>query len=266
MKPAGGQIARARRVRLLGVDVDAVRMDEAVAEIFRCLDEGVESCQCVVTPNVHHLVMLQDNEEFRQAYRHAALVVADGMPVILAARVLGQRLPERVAGSDLIPAVFEKATKSARRLRVYLLGAAPGVAARAAERIEGAWRYVEAVGHDSPPPGFEHDPAENERILGRIARVTPDLLLVGFGAPKQELWVDRHRSVLRAKVAVCVGATIDFLAGERRRAPLWMRRAGLEWLHRMAMEPGRLVGRYVRDGCVFPFLVWREIVRSRSSR
>jgi N-acetylglucosaminyldiphosphoundecaprenol N-acetyl-beta-D-mannosaminyltransferase len=121
------------------------------------------------------------------------------------------------------------------------------------------------VGHDSPPPGFEHDAAENDRIVQRIARVAPDLLIVGFGAPKQELWVDRHRSSLPAKLALCVGATIDFLAGERKRAPAWMRAAGLEWLHRVASEPRRLLGRYLHDGCVFPRLVWREMMRERKS-
>jgi N-acetylglucosaminyldiphosphoundecaprenol N-acetyl-beta-D-mannosaminyltransferase len=114
------------------------------------------------------------------------------------------------------------------------------------------------VGTYSPPSGFEDDPLENARIQAAIDSTAPELLIVGLGAPKQELWVHRHRHELRANVALCVGATIDFLAGHRRRSPVWMRRAGLEWLHRVCTEPRRLAARYARDAWVFPQLIWRE--------
>jgi N-acetylglucosaminyldiphosphoundecaprenol N-acetyl-beta-D-mannosaminyltransferase len=117
---------------------------------------------------------------------------------------------------------------------------------------------VQVVGTYSPPLGFEHDAVENTRALIRVADAAPDLVIVGFGAPKQELWVHRHRRELGAKVAVCAGATIDFLAGQRRRSPVWMRRAGLEWLHRVAAEPRRLAARYGRDAWEFPQLLWHE--------
>jgi N-acetylglucosaminyldiphosphoundecaprenol N-acetyl-beta-D-mannosaminyltransferase len=171
--------------------------------------------------------------------------------------LLGRALPERVAGSDLAPALFEAAADHGG-LRVYLLGAAPGVAVRAAARIAERWPAVTVVGTHSPPLGFEYDPAENDRILKRIADSRADLVLVGFGAPKQELWVDAHREQIAARVVLCAGATIDFLAGEKRRAPRWMRIVGLEWLHRVASEPRRLLGRYLRDAVVFPRLVARE--------
>jgi N-acetylglucosaminyldiphosphoundecaprenol N-acetyl-beta-D-mannosaminyltransferase len=149
-------------------------------------------------------------------------------------------------------------------LRVYLLGAAPGVARRAAANIRQRWPSVRIVGTYSPPIGFERDAAENAKIIARLAAAKPDLLLVGLGAPKQELWVDAHRHAISAKVTLCIGATIDFLAGERRRAPMWIRRLGLEWLHRVAGEPRRLLGRYARDAWVFPRLVWREWSRGDS--
>jgi N-acetylglucosaminyldiphosphoundecaprenol N-acetyl-beta-D-mannosaminyltransferase len=120
------------------------------------------------------------------------------------------------------------------------------------------------VGTYSPPLGFENDDAETARILIAIAAAAPDLLVVGLGAPKQELWVHRHHRQLSANVALCVGATIDFLAGKKRRSPVWMRRAGLEWAHRVMVEPRRLAGRYARDAWVFPQLVWREIVKVKS--
>jgi N-acetylglucosaminyldiphosphoundecaprenol N-acetyl-beta-D-mannosaminyltransferase len=143
-------------------------------------------------------------------------------------------------------------------LRIFLLGAAPGIATEAAARIRNQWPAVQIVGSYSPPPGFEHDDDETARILSFVAGVQPDLLIIGLGAPKQELWIHRHRQELQAKVAICAGATIDFLAGQRSRSPVWMRRVGLEWLYRAYCEPRRLAGRYARDAWVFPQLVWRE--------
>jgi len=150
-------------------------------------------------------------------------------------------------------------------LRIYLLGAAPGVADRAAGNIRKDWPAVEIVGTYSPPIGFERDAAENEAILNRIAGAGPDVLIIGLGAPKQELWVHQHRGRIAAKVALCVGATIDFLAGERKRAPMWMREAGLEWLYRVALEPRRLAARYAKDALIFPRLVAREWWRRQAA-
>ncbi|MGH7134958.1 MAG: WecB/TagA/CpsF family glycosyltransferase, partial [Pirellulales bacterium] len=114
------------------------------------------------------------------------------------------------------------------------------------------------VGTNSPPAGFEQDKAQNEAILKAIEDARPDVLIVGLGAPKQELWVHAHLQRLSAPVALCVGATIDFLAGEKRRAPRWMRQSGLEWLHRAASEPRRLAKRYVSDAWAFTWLVCRH--------
>jgi N-acetylglucosaminyldiphosphoundecaprenol N-acetyl-beta-D-mannosaminyltransferase len=167
-----------------------------------------------------------------------------------------------VPGSDLAPALFKRVAAefagNAHPLRVFLLGAGPGVAERAAANIAARWPGVEVVGTLSPPLGFERAPAENEQILAAIAQAQPDLLLVGFGAPKQELWTHAHAARIEAKAALCIGATIDFLAGEKRRAPRWMRRLGIEWLHRLSTEPRRLAKRYLRDAWIFPRLVWRE--------
>ena len=245
------------RVRLFGFDLDAIRMSDAVQRVYDWVRVADGGCRYVVTPNVDHAVMYQENEPLRAAYDSAALVLADGLPVVLASRLLRKPVPERVAGSDLVPALFD-AAESSGGVRVYLLGAAPGVADRAAERISKQWTTVDVVGTYSPPLGFETDEEENTAILERIAHARPDLLIVGLGAPKQELWVHAHRERLQASVALCVGATIDFLAGEKSRAPRWMQRVGLEWLHRLASDPRRLAGRYARDAWVFPKLIWRD--------
>jgi N-acetylglucosaminyldiphosphoundecaprenol N-acetyl-beta-D-mannosaminyltransferase len=257
-----------KRTRLFGFEIDPVRMPEAVAQILEWIERREGTCHFVVTPNADHAVMYQENEKLREAYAAASLILVDGMPLLLAAKLLRRGVPERVPGSDLVPALLAAVSERGSgirknsdgdSLRVFLLGAAPGVAERAAVRIRGTWQGVEVVGCYSPPLGFEKDAAENEAILARIEAADCDLLVVGLGAPKQELWVAAHRNRIAAPAALCVGATIDFLAGEKARAPVWIRRVGMEWLHRMAREPGRLARRYFRDAIQLPRLMWREI-------
>jgi len=247
------------RVRLFGMEIDAVRMSQAVDTVFDWVEQR-DRCRFVVTPNTDHSVLLQHHQGLQAAYTDADLVLADGMPLIWASRLLRKALPERVAGSDLVPQLFS-ATNECRSLRVFLLGAAPGVADRAANTIRCRWPHVEVVGTYSPPLGFEKNDQENERILQKIARHEPDVLVVGFGAPKQELWVHRHRDRLKASAALCAGATIDFLAGHRVRAPRWMQKTGLEWFYRVCREPRRLAHRYAKDAWVFPQLVAKEWLR-----
>jgi N-acetylglucosaminyldiphosphoundecaprenol N-acetyl-beta-D-mannosaminyltransferase len=247
-----------RREELFGVKIDAIEMSQSVAQLMQWSSEPrADKCRFVVTPNVDHTVILQENAALRAAYVDAALVLADGHPVVWAARLLGRPLPGRVPGSDLVPRLFS-AANAIRPLRVFLLGAAEGVAQRAAEKMREQWPAVQTVGCYSPPMGFEKDAAEETRILEMIADCKPDVLIVGLGAPKQELWVHKHQHALEAKVALCVGATIDFLAGEKRRAPRWIQSIGLEWMHRMCSEPKRLVKRYARDAFIFPQLVFRQ--------
>ena len=248
------------RVRLFGVDLDPLRMTETVSRIQRWVADPNSGCRYVVPPNVDHTVLLRHDARLQAAYRDADLVLADGWPVVFASRLVDRALPERVAGSDLVPSLF---TYANAELRVFLLGAAPGVADRAATNIHRSWARVSIVGTYSPPLGFETDQQENGQILERIRQARPDLLIVGLGAPKQELWVHAHRAQIEAKAALCVGATIDFLAGENKRAPQIWQRCGLEWLFRMMSDPRRLVRRYARDAFIFPQLVWQEWQQTR---
>lgn len=249
------------QISLFGMRIHAIDMQTAVATVLSwCRDEQSSQCRYVVTPNVDHAVMFQSRTDLRQAYTDAALVLVDGAPLVAVSRLLRRPLPERVAGSDLVPAIFDQVSAESREapVRVFLLGAAPGVAARAADIIERRWTHVNVVATYSPPQGFESDTAENDRIIEMIAAAQPDLLLVGLGAPKQELWVAKNTGRLQARCALCIGATIDFLAGEKARSPRWMRQIGLEWFHRLCSEPSRLAKRYLRDAWIFPQLVWRE--------
>jgi len=248
-----------RQVTIFGCRVDALTMLEAVEAVGHWIERADGRCRYVVTPNVHHTVMYQWHEGLRAAYASAGLVLADGMPLVWASRLLRRPLPQRVAGSDLVPAVFDRFRD--RGLRVYLLGAAEGVGRRAAANIERRWPGIRVTGVFSPPLGFEREAAKNEEILARMAAAGAELLVVGLGAPKQELWVHAHQSRIAAPVALCVGATIDFLADHKPRAPRWMRESGLEWLHRLASEPRRLFGRYAHDAWFFTLLLVRELFR-----
>ena len=255
------------KYELFGAEIDAIRMDEAVMKLGKWIEDPFSKCRYVVTPNVDHAVMLRENEEMQQSYRDADLILADGAPIVWASRLLRKPLPERVPGSELVPALFDsynRSTANDNRLKVFLLGAAAGVAGRAAEQMNKLWPHVETVGVYSPPMGFQSDPDETNYALGRIALCRPDVVVVGLGAPKQELWVHQNRDLIQAKVALCVGATIDFLAGEQRRAPVWMRQYGMEWLHRMCSDPKRLIKRYAKDAWVFPQLVWQQYATAKS--
>ena len=246
------------KASLFGISIDALDMQGAVGVLERWVHHGRKDCKYVVTPNVEHVVKLSRDEAFLDAYRHADLVVADGKPIVFAARLLGMPLPGTVPGSDLVPALFEHFEKTAQPLRVFLLGAGDGVGVRAARKIEDQWPHVEVVGVMSPAVGFEHRVLECDEICDRIILSTPDVLVLGLGAPKQELWIRRFQERLPVAAALCVGATIDFLAGEKSRAPKIFRTLGLEWMHRMLSEPRRLLRRYAYDAWVFPRLFVRE--------
>jgi len=246
------------RFRLFGIEIDPLTLTEAVDGVYDWIDNPSGKCRFVVTPNVDHTVMLQHNAAFRRAYEDADMVLIDGMPVVLAARLLKKTVPERVSGADLTMELLAASMLREKDVKVFFLGAAEGVAVRASENAKETWPRVNPVGAYSPPMGFQNDEEENDKILQMIEDAAPDILVVGLGAPKQELWVHTHHDRIQAKVALCVGASIDFLAGEKSRAPQWMQQYGLEWCHRVVTEPRRLAGRYAKDAWIFPKLVWRE--------
>lgn len=253
---------------LFGVKIHSISFAETVSQLRVWMRERPESVRYVLTPNVNHLVMYQRNAEFRQAYENAALVVPDGRYTKVLGKWLDQPILETINGSDLVPALFA-AHEGPTKLRVFLLGAMPGVAERAASRIHAAWPMVEVTDCYSPPFGFEHDADETRNIANRIEAASPDLLVVGISPPKQEVWVAEHRDRLNAGVAICAGATIDFLAGEKSRAPGWMQRCGLEWLHRMLSEPSRLGPRYFSDAWAVARLLSKELgkrIRARFTK
>jgi N-acetylglucosaminyldiphosphoundecaprenol N-acetyl-beta-D-mannosaminyltransferase len=241
-------------------------MKQSVEAVFSWLAEGASDCKFVVTPNVDHVVNLQTNKGLQEAYEKAALVVADGKPVVWIARILGVPIPETVPGSDLVPYIFDYAQAQKTPIKVFLLGAMPGVADRAKVSIHQQWPMVEVVGTLSPEFGFDKQPDTCMDICQVVNNSGAELLVLGLGSPKQELWITQYAQHLNVKAALCVGATIDFIAGEKPRAPMWVRHIGMEWLHRVISEPRRLAKRYFIDAIEFPKIVFKEwLLRSNKT-
>ncbi len=245
-----------RKINICNAEIDDVSMREALRIIKDSIKEREEGY--VLTPNVDHLMMLQKDEEFRHIYQGASLVCADGMPLLWGARFLGTPLKEKVSGSDLFVRLCKIAAEKGYGL--FFLGGRPGSALKAADMLSSAYKNIRITGVYSPPFGFEDDHCENEKILAMIRKAQPDILFVGLGAPKQEKWIYRHYRELKVPVSIGIGATFEFTAGVVKRAPLWMQKSGLEWLWRLAMEPGRLWKRYlIRDVKFFWLLLKQKI-------
>lgn len=241
-----------RRVRIGSLWVDSVTFGGALDRI-EALVAGRDG-GAVYTPNVDHVVAAERTPEFAAAYSRASLAVPDGQMLVWASRLLGQPLPERVSGSDLLMPLMERA--AALDWRVYLLGGGPGVAEEAMAAVRR--RYpVDFVGRDARevPPGPNRN--GDGAIIRRIRVARPDLVIVALGAPKQELLIDRIIGEIHPAVAIGVGAAIDFAAGRASRAPGWVSDAGLEWLYRLCREPRRLWRRYLVDDPAFVSILLR---------
>ncbi len=243
-------------LHLNGIEIDNLTFSEAVERII-ALAKTLQS-QLVVTPNADHIVRLADDAAFGEVYQKAALRVADGMPLIWASKFLGNPLPERVTGADLLPALCEQAALYG--LRVYLLGAPDGVGLLAAKRLKECFHGLQVAGVYSPPFGFEHDADEQKRIIDNINAVKPHILFVGLGSPKQEFWMSNEQSKLHVGVMLGIGAAIAFAAGTEKRAPRWMQKMGLEWLFRLLQNPKHLAKRYWKDFRFFRlvFQQWQQ--------
>ena len=231
-----------RSVAVLGVPFDNVTMHEAVALIEEKIEDG--GFHQVATANVDFVINAVRDPSLQELLCSCDLIVADGMPIVWASRILGTRLKERVSGVDLIPHLAQLASN--RCYGIYLLGASEKSSKRAAEVLQERFPSLRIVGRYSPPLTSLAN-MDHEEILRRIEEAQPDILLVAMGHPKQERWLAMHRHRLKVPLCMGIGASLDFLAGEAQRAPRWMQTAGLEWLYRAAREPRRLAQRYLAD-------------------
>ena len=249
-----------RRIPIGHARIDNLSMDEAIQTIETLIRARTPSF--VVTPNVDHIVKLETQHGFRAAYDNARLVLADGMPLLWAARWLRTPLKAKVSGSDLFPRFCQIAGQ--RGYRIFLLGGRPGAADETAARLRSRYPNLQ-IATCCPPFGFEQDPELHAKIIQEVKDFAPDVLFVGLGAPKQELWMHQHSVKTGVPVSIGVGGSFEFAAGYVRRAPRLMQRTGLEWLWRLLAEPRRMYRRYLIEDPAFVGIIWRQLRTNASS-
>ncbi len=243
-----------------GIPIDRMPMEHAAAWVVHALKQRVTPL-LIMGPNAQLITLAARNVRFAQALRAAHLSVPDGISVVLASRLLGRPVPERVTGGDLMDRLCAESARHG--FTVFFLGGLPGAAATAATNLERRYPALRIAGTYCPPLGFEEDTMESAHIRQLITDAAPDLLCVAFGAPKQEIWMHENCPQLPIGAAISVGAALDTQAGLRKRAPRWTHRLGIEWLYRFAREPRRLWRRYLLGNPQFLFLILRQLFTNR---
>ncbi len=247
-----------RKCDILGVPVDVVNRQGTLDIIAEWVAAG--NTKYVCASDVHSIMQAQKNEKHMRALQNADLVLPDGMPVVWAARSRGEHAISRVCGPDLMLEVSERAAKDG--WRIYLYGGKDGVAKQVAKNLTTLHPGLQVVGIQAPPfrPLSEQEVSAS---LDMIRAAKPDIVWIGLGCPKQEIWMLENAAKIIGSVSIGVGAAFDFYGGQVRRAPLWMRESGFEWAHRLFSEPKRLWRRYL---LMAPQFVLRTALETISRR
>lgn len=242
-------------IPLFGLDIAAVSFDTALDVLCAAALQRDGRARVAVTPNVDHVVRLDAQPEFQRLYRTADFLFADGMPVVWASRLFGAPLPGRVTGSDLLPALCERAR--AGGWKVVVVGGRPG---HEAALLNGFAQHYPGLDVEVIAPSMTFDPTgpEGDAVAERVRAAAPDIVFVCVGMPKQERWALHHADTLPGGLMLCAGAAVEFAVGLRRRAPAWMQRCGLEWCWRVMQDPARLWRRYLVDDRRFFSICWRH--------
>lgn len=251
----GGLAVAPAPAHILGCRVDRLDMAQTLARCEELIDAGDYAQHVVV--NAAKLVMLRDDPRLSEIVEQCALVNADGQSIVWASRMLGDPLPSRVAGIDLMSELLRRAAR--RGWGVYILGARPEVLATAVESLQARYPGLRVVGSHH---GY-FDDSQAADVCAQIRSALPDLLLVAMSSPRKEYFLAEHGPELGVPFAMGVGGAIDVVAGVVRRAPPILQRLGLEWLYRLAQEPGRLAARYAATNWKFAVLLLAEIGRRR---
>jgi N-acetylglucosaminyldiphosphoundecaprenol N-acetyl-beta-D-mannosaminyltransferase len=250
-----------KRVSLGLVGLDAISFDEAVAWTLDYIagHRGGPPAR-ICSPNAAIVALADEDAAFGESVRTSNLVVADGLPLVWAASLLGTPLRGQIRGVELMEAICAKGAKAG--LSVYVLGGLPGAAKIAAERLSARNPGLRIAGIDCPSIGFEIDVEQSRQVRERIAIAAPEFLIVALGSPKQEQWMfDNYRDLATGAIQG-VGGAVDTVAGLRRRPPAWMRNVGLEWFGRLLNEPGRLWRRYLVGNAHFIWIIFHQWLRS----
>lgn len=238
------------KVEIFNVDIDNFFREE----FLKNLGQG----GIVFTPNIDHLMKLQKDSEFYHAYQEADYRVCDSQILYWFSHLMGLPIKEKLSGSDLLPA-FCDYYRNDEEFTIFLLGAAPGVADKAAQRINDRLGRQMVIASHSPTYGFEKNETECLEIIEKVNQSKASVIAVGVGTPKQEKWIAQYKHNFKhAKVILAIGASIDFEAGFINRAPKWVSELGLEWLYRLVHEPKRLFRRYIIDDIPFFWLVLKQ--------
>lgn len=228
---------------LLNTYVNNVNMDEAIQAIEDMI--ASEKKSYIVAINVDVVVKIENDSYLKEITDHADMVLVDGKPLEWIAKWHKRPIKAKISGSDLVPILCERAVE--KGYSIFIIGGKEGIAKKAQQNLERDLPGIRIVGTYAPPFGFEKDDYELEKINSVIFEANPDLLIACFGCPKQEKWIYENYQKYDAKVSVCAGATVDFLAGNVNRAPKWMSDHGLEWFYRFLQEPKRMFKRYFID-------------------
>jgi N-acetylglucosaminyldiphosphoundecaprenol N-acetyl-beta-D-mannosaminyltransferase len=241
------------------VEFHPLAFDQAVEWIVNAAKAGVGGVVC--TPNVDYVVRARRDRAFQAAIAAADLRVPDGMWIVYAARIAGLPIRESVTGRLLVPAVARLVQDAGIPIALY--GAGPGIATAAAEALRRRYPALKIVATVTPPTPFHIGSAADQRGVEELRKAGAGVIFVALGAPKQEIWMERHRDELSGTVLVGVGAAFDIIAGRFREAPRWMTRTGLEWLFRLVQEPRRLARRYLVED---PWILLWAVRRRRDGR
>jgi len=260
---------------ILGIPMDNLSMKETIEKIFSFIEEYPKNPypRQIATVNVDFVVNTLKfslfkirHPELLEILNLADLVIADGMPIVWASKLIGDSLKSRVAGSDLVPELAEEASK--RSKSIYFLGGREGIGRVAANILKQKYPDLIIAGCDAP---FVHvdgekiyDALENDQVIvEKINSSGADILLIGFGNPKQEVWFNRNKTALKVPVSIGIGGTFEFIAGTVSRAPVWMQKIGLEWIYRILQDPKRLWKRYFIGFFKFGIMIWPQILYFR---
>lgn len=238
---------------LLNTYINNVTMSETTEAIMQMIAAGKKAY--VVAINVDVVMKIEDDPYLKKIVDSADMVLVDGKPLLWISKLHGKPLKAKISGSDLVPLLCEIAVE--KGYRIFIIGGKDGVAAKAKENLERKHPLIRIVGTYAPPFGFEKDDRELIHINHMISEAKPDLLITCFGCPKQEKWIYENINQYEAKVSICAGATVDFLAGNVKRAPRWMSEHGFEWFYRFLQEPRRMFKRYFIDDVKVLKLMWK---------
>lgn len=238
-------------IQILNISIQDIRKQDLLAQ----LKKGV-----LITPNVDHLVKLQKDKEFYEVYQQAEWVICDSKILYILSKFLKNSLSEAIPGSSFFTSFYQY-HKNDPNCKIFLLGAAEGIAAKAMKRINQKLGRNIIIGAHSPSFGFEKKEEECEKIVQIINASGANVLLVGVGAPKQEKWIMKYRDYMpQIDIFMALGATIDFEAGTLKRAPIFWQKIGMEWLYRCFKEPRRLFKRYFIDDMKFFYYFSKQIL------